>query len=80
MNTPVANLRLVSGRLYWRPTGDAGYLDFGNVVAHKNEPERKRVDHFRSKRGSKRLEQRVPRSPKLISNKHKSTKFSATGA
>lgn len=53
MNTTPENLRLTTGRLYWQPTGENGYIDFGNCTSHKMMPEVQRADHYRFANGKK---------------------------
>jgi len=57
-------LDLLSGRLYWQPLGEAGYIDFGNVFDYKNDPERQRVPHSKASGGLKRVDVELLRSAK----------------
>jgi hypothetical protein len=56
MNTNPENLRLTTGRLYWKPAGETGYIDFGNCTSHKPMPDVQRVDHWKYSGGTKRVD------------------------
>jgi hypothetical protein len=50
----VENLALVTGRLFWQPPDNLGYLALGNVTEFKEEPDRQRVPHMAFENGVKR--------------------------
>jgi|GEM_PF-4919916 hypothetical protein len=54
------NYKLTTGRLYWQlpnlSAGDNAWIDFGNVPDYKDEPKIKRIEHFRSSGGFRRLD------------------------
>lgn len=45
--------RKTTGRLFFNPFGESGYVDFGNCLDHKLEPEYARAPHSRFDRGRK---------------------------
>jgi hypothetical protein len=47
----VENLVLVTGKLFWQPPDNLGYLALGNVTEFKEEPERQRVPHMAFENG-----------------------------
>jgi hypothetical protein len=56
MNTTPEHLRLTTGRLFWQPSGESGYIDLGNCTSHSEQPDVQRVDHWKYERGTKRVD------------------------
>lgn len=60
------NLRQTTGRLYWVPTGEAGFIDFGNCTAHKVAPDVQRTEHLQRDNGIGTVDFSLARSIKPV--------------
>lgn len=47
----VEDLKLTSGRLYWQPSGQSSWVDFGNVISYAEKPDIQRVEHKKKEDG-----------------------------
>jgi hypothetical protein len=66
LKTNPEHLRLTTGRLFWLPPDETGWIDFGNCTSHQEQPDVQRLDHWRYAGGTKRVDHSLVKSLKPV--------------